>query len=184
MDTVRNGTFGLSNTNKLVRFYQGCTGLKTGFTSAAGHCLSASALRDGMELIAVVLGAENSQARFAACKQMLDYGFANFAVVTPALPENPTVPVKLGTEAWVSAVPAQLPGFLIDKAQRGYVTTTTTLEPMVTAPVSQGQKLGTLQVKVGEQVLAQIPLVAAQAVPRQTWQQIFTRILRQITMAA
>ena len=184
MDTVRDGTFGLSNTNKLVRFYQGCTGLKTGFTAAAGHCLSASALRDGMELIAVVLGAESSQARFAACKQMLDYGFANFAVVTPQIPENATVPVKLGTEKTVTAVAAQVPGLLIDKAQRGEVTTSVTLEPEVTAPVSQGQKLGTLQVKVGDKVLAQIPLVAAQAVPRLTWGQIFLGILKKITMAA
>ncbi len=184
MDTVRGGSFGLSNTNKLVRFYQGCTGLKTGFTSAAGHCLSASALRDGMELIAVVLGAESSQARFAACKQMLDYGFANFAAVTPQIPENATVPVKLGTEKTVTAVAADVPGCLIDKAQRDDVTTTVTLEPEVTAPVSQGQRLGTLQIKVGDRVLAQVPLVAAQSVPRLTWQQIFVRILRKITMAA
>ena len=184
MDTVRDGTFGLSNTNKLVRFYQGCTGLKTGFTAAAGHCLSASALRDGMELIAVVLGAESSQARFAACKQMLDYGFANFALVQPQIPENATVPVKLGTEKTVTAVAAQVPGLLIDKAQRNDVTTSVTLETEVTAPVSQGQKLGTLQVKVGDKVLAQIPLVAAQAVPRLTWGQIFLGILKKITMAA
>ena len=80
MDTVRNGTFGLSNTNKMVRFYAGCTGLKTGFTSGAGYCLSASAERDGLELIAVVMGAATSQDRFAACKSMLDYGFANFSL--------------------------------------------------------------------------------------------------------
>ena len=184
MDTIRDGSFGLSNTNKLVRFYQGCTGLKTGFTSSAGHCLSASAMRDGMELIAVVLGAENSQARFAACKQMLDYGFANFALVTPELPTDTVVPVKLGAEKTVTAVAVQLPGCLIDKAQRSDVTTTVTLEPEVTAPVSQGQRLGTLQVKVGERVLTQIPLVAARAVPRLTWQQIFTKILKRITMAA
>ena len=115
---------------------------------------------------------------------MLDYGFANFAVVTPQLPTDAVVPVKLGLETSVSAVAAQLPGCLIDKAQRGDVTTSVTLEPEVTAPVSQGQRLGTLQVKVGDRVLAQIPLVAAQAVPRLTWQQIFTKILKKITMAA
>ena len=184
MDTVRDGTFGLSNTNKLVRFYQGCTGLKTGFTSSAGHCLSASAKRDGMELIAVVLGADSSQARFSACKQMLDYGFANFAVVTPQIPETAVVPVKLGVEKTAAAVPAQLPQLLIDKAQRNDVTTSITLEKEMTAPVSQGQRLGTLTVKAGDQVLAQIPLVAAQAVPRLTWQQIFSKILKKLTMAA
>ena len=77
MDTIRGGEFGLSNTNKMVRFYNGCTGLKTGFTSGAGYCLSASAQRDGLHLIAVVMGCESSKVRFAACKSMLDYGFAN-----------------------------------------------------------------------------------------------------------
>ena len=89
MDTVRGGTFGLSNTNKLIRFYSGATGLKTGFTSGAGYCLSASAMRDGMELIAVVMGAETSQSRNAACKSLLDYGFANFAVVSRAAHVRP-----------------------------------------------------------------------------------------------
>ena len=184
MDTVRGGSFGLANTNKLVRFYQGCTGLKTGFTSSAGYCLSASACRDGMELIAVVLGAENSQDRFHACKQMLDYGFANFALVEPELAGAYSVPVKLGAADTVAAVPVALPQFLIDKAQRGEVTTQVVLEDMVTAPVSQGQKLGVMTIKAGDQVLAQVNMVAQTAVPRLTWWQIFIRILKRITMAA
>ena len=184
MDTVRDGSFGLSNTNKLVRFYQGCTGLKTGFTSSAGYCLSASASRDGMELIAVVLGAESSQDRFQACKQMLDYGFANYALVTPQLQETPTVSVKLGTETMVTAVAAEQLQCLVDKAQRGDVSTQIQLEKEVTAPVSQGQKLGTLTIKVGDQVLAQVSLVAEKAVARRSWRQIFLDLLRKITMAA
>ena len=184
MDTVRGGTFGLSNTNKLVRFYQGCTGLKTGFTSGAGYCLSASACRDGLELIAVVMGAENSQDRFNACKQMLDYGFANFALVEPELSGDHTVAVKLGTMDSVTVVPAELPRFLIDKAQRGEVKTEITLENKVTAPVSQGQKLGTLTVKAGDQVLAQVNMIAKEAVPKLTWWQIFLQVLKRITMAA
>ena len=96
MDTVRDGQFGLSNTNKLIRFYSGATGLKTGFTSGAGYCLSATAQREGMELIAVVMGCETGQKRTAACKAMLDYGFANFAVITPTPEEAVTVPVALG----------------------------------------------------------------------------------------
>ena len=184
MDTVRGGTFGLSNTNKLVRFYQGCTGLKTGFTSGAGYCLSASACRDGLELIAVVLGAESSQDRFNACKQMLDYGFANFALVEPELSGENTVSVKLGTANTVVAVPAEQARLLIDKAQRGDVKTEITLEKEVTAPVSQGQKLGTMTIKSGDQVLAQVHMVARDAVPRLTWWQIFLNVLRKITMAA
>ena len=84
MDSVRGGVFGLSNTNKLIRFYAGATGLKTGFTSGAGYCLSATAQREGLSLIAVVMGCATSSERFSACKSMLDYGFANFAMVTPA----------------------------------------------------------------------------------------------------
>ena len=182
MDTVRNGEFGLSNTNKLVRFYDGATGLKTGFTSGAGYCLSASAQRDGLELIAVVMGCETSQQRFAACKSMLDYGFANFALVDPEAPEA-SVPVKLGKSDTVAAVPAEEGCLLIDKAQRSRVTTEVTLEPMVTAPVSQGQRLGTLTVKAGEQVLKQIPLVAQTGVEKLTWGELFLTVLRQIAMA-
>ena len=181
MDTVRDGSFGLANTNKLVRFYQGATGLKTGFTAKAGYCLSASALRDGMELIAVVMGAESSKDRFAACKSMLDYGFANFALVTPEA-QNGTVAVKLGLQSRVEAVPAEQLQLLVDKAQRGDVSVQVQLEESVAAPVSQGQKLGTLTVRSGEQILAQIPMVASQAVPRLTWGQIFVRLLRQIAM--
>ena len=183
MDTIRNGTFGLSNTNKLVRFYQGATGLKTGFTSQAGYCLSASAQRDGMELIAVVMGCESSSARFAACKAMLDYGFASFALVQPELSESLQVPVKLGLEQQVQVTPAQNPQLLIDKSQKSLVTTQVELEPEVSAPVSQGQRLGTLTVKAGEQVLAQIPLVAQDPVPRLTWGQMFAHVLRMLFMA-
>ena len=123
MDTIRNGAFGLSNTNKLIRFYSGATGLKTGFTSTAGYCLSATAERDGMELIAVVMGCETSQKRTAACKAMLDYGFANFALVSPRLEDAVTVPVTLGKQDQVAAQLGQEGALLIDKAQRNSVTT-------------------------------------------------------------
>ena len=183
MDTVRNGTFGLANTNKLVRFYEGATGLKTGFTSGAGYCLSASAQRDGMELIAVVMGCASSAERFAACKSMLDYGFANFAVIQAELPEKAQVSVKLGQSDAVSAVPGQTTELLVDKAQRGSITTEVTLEPEVTAPVSQGQRLGTLTVRSGEQVLAQVPLVAQDGVERLSFGDILVRVLRKVAMA-
>ena len=181
MDTIRDGSFGLANTNKLVRFYQGATGLKTGFTAKAGYCLSASAQREGMELIAVVMGAETSKDRFAACKQLLDYGFANYALVSPEVPEA-TVPVKLGAQAQVGVVPGRQVQLLVDKAQRGDVTVQLQLEESLTAPVSQGQRLGTLTVRSGAQILEQVPLVAAEAVPRLTWWQLFGRVLRQIVM--
>ncbi len=183
MDTVRNGSFGLSNTNKLIRFYQGATGLKTGFTSGAGYCLSATAMREGMELIAVVMGAKTSPERNAACKQLLDYGFANFAVISPELSDTQDVSVTLGKEPGVSVELGQSGGLLIDKAQKNSVTTEVTLEPAVTAPVSQGQRLGTLTVKSGEQTLSQIPLVAASSVERLSVGDLFVRVLRRAAMS-
>ena len=182
MDTVRNGTFGLSNTNKLVRFYPGATGLKTGFTSAAGYCLSATAQRDGLGLVAVVMGSTTSQERFSACKQLLDYGFANYAAVSPQITPQ-SIPVKLGTSATVQAIPVQQPELLVDKSQRDQVHTEMTLEDSVAAPVSKGQRLGTLSIKVGEYTIAQIPMVAAEAVPRLTWGDLFLMVLRRFAMA-
>ena len=181
MDTVRNGTFGLANTNKLIRFYPGAIGVKTGYTSKAGFCLSACAQRDGLMLIAVVLGADSSQDRFAACKGLLDYGFANFALAEYS-PEDLSVPVKLGQQNTVSAIPGGDTRLLIDKSQRNDIHYQVELEEWVSAPVSQGQKIGTLSIRAGDQILAQIPMVAEQAVLRKTWGQIFLQFLRAITM--
>ena len=183
MDTVRNGTFGLSNTNKLVRFYQGATGLKTGFTSGAGYCLSATAQRDGMELIAVVMGADTSANRNAACKQLLDYGFANYAVIQPELSEPEPVAVKLGRQNTVEAVLGSREGMLVDKGQKGNVTMELSMDGPVTAPVSRGQRLGTLTVKTDEQVLQEVPLVAAEAVERMSFGDLFGMVLRRTAMA-
>ena len=184
MDTVRNGTFGLSNTNKLIRFYSGATGLKTGFTSSAGYCLSATAERDGMELIAVVMGCTTSQERTAACKSMLDYGFANFALVSPDLAEQVTaVPVKLGKAQTINAVLGADTQMLVDKGQKSSITTEVTLEESVTAPVSQGQRLGTLTIRTGDQVLQEVPLVAGEAVERLTWGDLFVKVMRRMAMA-
>ena len=183
MDTVRDGAFGLSNTNKLVRFYSGATGLKTGFTSGAGYCLSASAQRDGMELIAVVMGCDTSANRFAACKSMLDYGFANFALISPQIKGDLEVPVKLGTQQSIKAVPGEEAQLLIDKSQREMVTTDFTLEEGVTAPVSQGQRLGTMTIRAGEQILAEVPLVAEVGIPRLSWSDLFLKLLGKMAMS-
>ena len=183
MDTVRGGTFGLSNTNKLIRFYQGATGLKTGFTTGAGYCLSATAQRDGMELIAVVMGAETSASRNAACKQLLDYGFANFAVIIPELAEAEPIAVKLGKADSVSAVLGEGGGILVDKSQKNAVTMELSLEDSVTAPVSRGQRLGTLAVKAGEQLLKEIPLVAEEGVERMTFGDLFAMVMGRAAMS-
>ena len=183
MDSVRGGAFGLSNTNKLVRFYDGATGLKTGFTSGAGYCLSASAMREGMELIAVIMGAENSKERFNACKSLLDHGFANYALIQPDLTEASSVPVKLGKISQVCPRLGETSALMIDKAQKSTITTQVQLEETLTAPVSLGQRLGTLTVKSGEQILKQIPLVASESVERLSFGDLFMMILKQITMA-
>ena len=182
MDTIREGAFGLSNTNKLIRFYAGATGLKTGFTSKAGYCLSASAQREGLGLIAVVMGNETSQERFAACKSLLDYGFANFALFTPEVVEE-TVPVRLGRAASVAAVPAEETALLIDKGQLSAVNVRTALDETVEAPVSRGQRLGEMTVYAGEQILAKVPMVARDGVERLTWGELFVRFLKRVAMA-
>ena len=183
MDTVRNGTFGLSNTNKLVRFYQGATGLKTGFTSGAGYCLSATAQREGMELIAVVMGADTSANRNAACKQLLDYGFANFALIQPELPEAEPVAVKLGKQSSVDAVLGSSDGMLVDKARKSNIAMELSMDGPVTAPVSRGQRLGTLKVKSGDQILKEVPLVAAEGVERLSFGDLFVLVLKRAAMA-
>jgi len=182
MDSIRGGSFGLSNTNKLVRYYSGCTGLKTGFTSGAGYCLSASAQRDGMELIAVVMGSETSQKRFDACRGMLDYGFANFAHHTPALPEGTTVPVKLGTAEAVAAAPESGEPLLVKKGAR--ITDRVTLLPEVEAPVEAGDILGELTVECEGAPIAVVPLVALEGVEKLTWADIFEMLLGKVAMGS
>ena len=183
MDTVRNGAFGLANTNKMVRFYDGCTGLKTGFTSGAGYCLSSSAQRNGLELIAVVMGSATSADRFAACKGMLDYGFANFALYEPVVQEGASVPVTLGKSGTVGVIPKGDTQLLVKKGQANAIVTEIELAESVKAPIAAGDALGTMVIKTGEEVLKEIPLVAESDVARLTWGDLTALMLRQIAMA-
>ena len=182
MDTVRDGQFGLSNTNKLVRFYDGTTGLKTGYTSAAGHCLSASAERNGMELIAVVLHCASSTDRFESAKALLNYGFSNYALITPEPGELPAVPVTLGTAAEITPVLADETPILIDKALAAGVETRVCVDESVTAPVEAGQTLGTLTITSGGQTIAERDLVAPEAVGALRWGDVFLQMLRALCM--
>lgn len=182
MDTVRDGQFGLSNTNKLVRFYDGTTGLKTGYTSAAGHCLSASAERNGMELIAVVLHCASSTDRFESAKTLLNYGFSNYALVTPEPGELPAVPVTLGTSMEITPVLADETPILIDKALAAGVETRVCVDKSVTAPVEAGQTLGTLTITSGGQTIAERDLVAPEAVGALRWGDVYLQMLRALCM--
>lgn len=185
MDTVRGGRFGLSNTNRLVRFYSGTTGLKTGYTSEAGHCLSASAQRDGMELIAVVLHCDSSTDRFQSAKALLDYGFANYALVTPDLTQPlPEIPVRLGREETLTPVLQQTAPILIEKGLQAAVSRSVSLCETVTAPVEAGQQLGTLCITANGRELAQIPIVAPTGVERLTAWELTVQLLRRICMSA
>ena len=178
MDTLRDGEFQLANTNKLLRSYQGATGLKTGSTDTALYCLSATAEKEGMELIAVVLGAPTSKDRFAAAAALLNYGFAAYALVTaaPSEPLNP-VPVTLGTAESVQPVLARESQLLLDKGAAGKVTTTLDLAGEVAAPVAEGQQLGHLTVLVDGQAVEEIPLVAQQAVAKRTLWRVYGDLL-------
>lgn len=183
MDTLRDGTFTLNNTNKLVRFYQGATGLKTGSTSIAKFCLSASAERDGMELVAVVMAADSSDIRFAAARKLLDFGFANYQLVSAYPDEIPKpVPVELGVSPEVVPHVAENSKLLVQKTQVKSLEKTVELAESLEAPVAKGQKIGEITVKCEGEVLATIPIVAADDVPRLTYWQIFGRILKLFLM--
>ncbi len=183
MDTVRGGKFGLSNTNKLVRFYAGTTGLKTGYTSKAGHCISASAERDGIELVAVVLHCASSPERFQSAKALLDYGFANYALVRAETDDAlEAIPVKLGRQSFVQPVLQKTDPLLVEKGIQARVKRTVTTLPELTAPVQAGQQVGTLTLETDAGVLAEIAIVAPAAVERLSWWELTVRLLRKLCM--
>ena len=180
MDTIRGGTFQLANTNKLIRFYDGATGLKTGYTASAGYCISATAERDGMELIAVIMKAPDKDTRSSDVKALLSYGFAAYTLA-PAAPEEPLppVPVAMGTQDAVQPM-LETPEatVLLEKAAAGGLTREVRLEPSVAAPVTAGQVLGELTLKSGGDTVLTVPLTAGEDVARRSWGQIFTSLLR------
>ena len=179
MDTLRDGEFGLSNTNKLIHSYEGATGLKTGSTDGALYCLSATAERDGMELIAVILKAPTSAQRFAGAQALLNYGFASYGLAEIQTPGDLSpIPVRLGAE---KAVTARLEGetaLLAEKEKLGALETELTMETELSAPVAEGQEVGRLTVTSGGETLAEFPLVADRAVARLTYWQLLQRCMR------
>ncbi len=163
MDTLRDGKTEIVNTNKLIRFYNGATGLKTGTTDKAGCCVSATASRNGMDLIAVVMGSENSSDRFESAKAMLNWGFSNYENFTPTIDETliTQVAVLHGKERSVQPVCAQAPrGILLKKGTSDSITQKVELLQEIEAPVEKGQILGTLTVCAADEVITEIELVA------------------------
>ena len=170
MDTLRDGKSELVNTNKLVRFYEGTTGLKTGTTSTARYCLSATAERNGLELVAVVMAGESSNDRFGGAKKLLDYGFANYnySSIDAGLEEKPKIQVLKGTQKTVEALPQGTLNVLLPKTASGNIERKTVLSDSVTAPVKKGDILGTVTVTLNGEQLGEIALVAKEDVKRLT----------------
>ncbi|MBR4910133.1 MAG: D-alanyl-D-alanine carboxypeptidase [Clostridia bacterium] len=171
MDTLRDGESELVNTNKLVRFYEGTTGLKTGTTSGAGYCLAASAERNGLSLVAVIMGGETSAARFEGAKKLLDHGFANFSfeTVTADIGENPKISVKGGVLPEAPLIANGTLGVLTEKSRKGDITRITVLPESVSAPVKKGDKVGEIQVFSGETPVGSIDILADADVEKLTF---------------
>lgn len=180
MDSLRGGETQLVNTNRLVRFYEGATGLKTGTTDGAGSCLSATATRNGLSLVAVSLGSGTSDERFQSARSLLDYGFANYAMVQPPALDDQLVPVKVrgGTEAEVAVVSRAPDGFVVKKGDEKKLEQVIELLPEVEAPVVQGQQLGMVIAKIDGKEIGNYPLEAGCDVPKMTFFTAFQRLMR------
>lgn len=167
MDSLRNGEAELVNTNKLVRFYKGATGLKTGFTRKSMYCLSATAERDGTELIAVVMHGATTGERFESAKTILNFGFANYAVCPLRAPQAlPPVRVSLGKSGSVQPVYGGREGMLMEKSNMGEIRYELLLPQEMNAPIAEGSVIGEMLVYSGEAELARVPLLAGSPVER------------------
>lgn len=178
MDSLREGSFGLSNTNKLIRFYSGANGLKTGSTSTAKYCISASAERDGMQLISVVICAPSTAERFASASAMLDYGFANYEVAGKDFLETPVPYVNVigGTTSQI-APKISGNGFVLKKGNSDKIEHSFELYESVDAPIEKGQKVGEIIYSIEGQEVARRDVCAEESVPKITLMQMFARCL-------
>ena len=184
-DSIRNGTFDLANTNKLIRRYDGATGLKTGYTASAGYCISATAEREGMELIAVVMKGETADKRNADAKALLNYGFSAYALVSAA-PEEPlpALPVTMGEVDTVALMlPPDALTAVVEKGQAAALERRIDLPESLPAPVRQGQQVGTLTLCSGDTELMTVPILAAEDAAGRSWGRMFTDLLKMAVFA-
>ena len=180
MDTLRDGQSELVNTNKLVRFYEGTTGLKTGTTSGAGYCLSATAKREGTEYVAVIMGGNTSNDRFAGAKKLLDFGFANYKLIEASgdiSKEKTAVSVKNGTEKFVFGKTNEKIRFLARKQSAKNIKQNIILKESVTAPVKKGDTIGTLEIYIDKEKAGEIPIKAEKTVEKLNFRIVFSYIL-------
>lgn len=181
MDYLRDGKTQLVNTNKLLKSYKGITGLKTGTTSKAGSCIAATAERDGLSLIGVVLGSATGKDRFKDAAKLLDYGFANFSMFTPEIPAEVAslVSVTNGMQNCVTTKLADIPkSILLPKGKERFIVSAVNLEESTEAPVAEGQPLGELVYSLEDEVIARYPIVAAETVPQMTFSSLFGELFR------
>lgn len=181
MDSVRNGKTQLVNTNKLIRFYEGATGLKTGTTDKAGYCVTASAKKNGMELVAVILDGQTSDLRFSAAKALLNYGFANYELANPDIGSEALLSVDVtgGTKRTVDLDFTKQNRLLTEKGRGGDIEVKLELEQSVAAPVEKGQVLGKAEFLLDGQVILQRELYAADTVDKKTFGFCFASFSRQ-----
>lgn len=179
MDTLRDGKFQLSNTNKLIRFYSGANGLKTGSTSNAGCCISATAKRDGMQLIAVVLGADNSKERFSTASELLNYGFANYTVSNFGNKGTEVCKVKVlnGKNDNIVALTQDNTAVVIDKKEKNNLKTHVNLPKELSAPVKKGQQIGEIIITLNGETIAKSNLVSNKNVKKMSAADYFIRML-------
>ena len=179
MDRLRDGATELVNTNKLVRFYKGTTGLKTGTTSKAGHCISASAMRNELHLIAVILGAENSTDRFEGAKKLLNWGFANYENVTPEFDKSLITDVSVinGIENSVKPEIEKILPLTLETEKKSKIESKINLSLNVEAPVEKGQVLGTVDFFIGTEKIAGYNLISPIVIRKITFADIMKRLL-------
>ena len=180
MDTVRNGQFGLANTNKLVRFFDGCDGIKTGYTSEAGHCVAATVKRDNMRLISVIIGGKTSQGRFDDARNLINYGFANYKkteLLQPGMLPD-AIELKNGMTDSVRVKPDGLPSVILEKSRAGNIEARTDIPQSLNAPVKAGDRVGGIVFLLDGREIAKVNVVADQDGVQATMGEFFSKLIR------
>ena len=184
MDTVRNGEFGLTNTNRLIRFYRGANGLKTGSTSKAKFCVSATAERDGMTLIAVVMGAPSSDTRNEIAKKLLDSGFAGWEHITAEVMDSPPPLKVVGGVAGTVTLRAESAELLLERGKSSKITTEIHLPEKISAPVTEGDEVGRADFLIDGKIISSVPIKAAESVKKSGYADILQRFLMRMMMVS
>lgn len=178
MDTIRNGEFGLTNTNRLIRFYKGATGLKTGSTSKAGFCISATAERDGMHLIAVVMGSPSRDSRNETAKALLDYGFSAYRYYKYEQGEIGSIDVLYGVKGTLPLIGEGFGKVLPKDVFASGVSAEAVLPKSVKAPIKAGDKIGEIVFSAGGTVIGKVPIRAAETVSRISFSEVLSRLVK------